>query len=305
MSTPEKKIVIRIPRLEWGFFLNIRFAIALGIALFAAIFGYWYVAVRPYLWISGAHVEAFSTVISSDRSGRIVEMGPHEGDLVKKGQTLLCLDRDLLVSKQEQTKRSLESLNDQVEVEKERFGRVLEDYLSATSELEIGLGSQEKVKKQLNLMEESQEKSDGVLSHLAAVQDTLADLELQLKKTALVAPFDGIILKRSKHPGAVVSFGEPVYVLCDPDRLWIEAEVPEKEISRIVVGAPVRIQLTAYSKEEMTGKVSWIGPATVAKSAPFAISGQKETIPIRISLENPSFPLKPGLSARVGLRVYP
>lgn len=304
MSIPEdKKIVIRLPRLDRDFFLSYRFGVAIAIVLAASLFSYWYLAVRPYLWIAGAHVEAFSTVISSDLSGRIVEMGPQEGDRVKRGQPLLSLDRDLLVTKQEQAKRSLHSLNEQVETEKERFGKALENYLSATGELEIGLGSQEKVKRQLNLMEESQEKSDAILQHLAAVQDTLADLELQMKKTAFAAPFDGIVLKRAKQPGTAISPGEPVYVLCDPDRLWIEAEVPEQEIGRIAIGAPVLIRLPAYPKKELTGKVSWIGPATVAKTASLPFLGQNEAIPIRISLENPTFSLKPGLSANIRLKV--
>lgn len=304
MAAPEgNRIVIRLPRLEWRFFLTLRFAIVAAFLLLAAAVGYWYNAIRPYLWISGAHVEAFSAAISSDFSGRIVEMSALEGDSVKRGQMLLSLDRDLLIAKQEQVKRSIASLVEQVELEKERFGRALEEYLAATSELESGLGTQDKVKKQLNLMEESQEKSDAVQTELATAQFTLSDLDLQLKKSTLTAPFDGIILKRSKHPGAALSFGEPVYVLCDPSRLWIEAQVPEKEIGLVNVGAPVRIQVPAYPNKELIGKVSWIGPATVAKSSLLPFLGQNEAVPIRIALENPGFSLKPGLSAHVGLKV--
>lgn len=304
MSIPEdKKITINLPRLEWSLILNLRFGIALLLVAFAASFGYWYNAVRPYLWLSGARVEAFSLVVSCDTAGRIIEMGFQEGDLVKRGQTLLSLDRNLIISKQEQAKRSVASISEQVELEKERFGRALEDYLSATTELEIGIGSEDKVKRQLNLMEESQEKSDAALSHLAAVQSTISELDLEFKKTTLSAPFDGIILKKSKNPGAVISFGEPLYLLCDPDRMWIEAEIPETEISRVVLGAPVRIQLPAYPDKELSGKVSWIGPATVAKSSLLPFSEEGVAVPIRISIETPGFALKPGLSAYVGLRV--
>lgn len=305
MTIPEeKKIVIRLPRLEWSLFLSLRFGVVLAALLLTALFGFWYSAIRPYLWISSAHVEAFSTPISVDMAGRIVEMGPQEGEPVKKGQFLVGLDRDLLLVKQAQAKRTLDSLNEQIEVEKERIGKVLEDYVAATSEHELGIGSQEKVNKQLALMEECQQKSETATSHLAAAQALLSDLDLQLKKMTLTAPFDGIVLKRSKNPGAAVSFGEPVYVLCDPERLWIEAEIPEKELSRIAIGAPVRIQLPAYPEKELTGKVSWIGPATVSKSSQLPFSGQKEAVPIKISLENPGFSLKPGLSAHIGLKVH-
>jgi RND family efflux transporter MFP subunit len=305
MSIPEdKKIVIRLPRIEWSWFLSLRFGAILAVALFATVFGYWYKAVRPYLWISGAHIEAFSTVLSSDMAGRIIDMGPQEGDLVRMGQVLLSLDRDQILAKQIQARHSLHSLNERIDFEKDQIEKVLDDYLIATSEFELGLGTQDKVKKQLALMEEAQEKSEAATSQLAAAQSVLSDLDLQIKKMTLTAPFSGVVLKRSKNPGAVVSFGEPLYVLCDPDRLWIEAEVPEKELGHILIGAPVRIQLSAYPKEELTGKVSWIGPSTVSKSTQLPFSGKGETIPVKISIEKPGFPLKPGLSAKVGLRVH-
>ena len=304
MTIPEeKKIIIRLPRFQWSFFLSLRFAAVSAALLFVALFGYWYKAIRPYLWISGAHVEAFSANISTDMAGRIIEMGPQEGDLVKKGQFLLGLDRDLLLVKQAQAKRTLDSLNEQVETEKERIGKILEDYVTATSEQELGIGSQEKVNRQLALMEECQQKAEAASSNLAAVQAAVSDLDLQLKKMTFTAPFDGVVLKRAKNPGAAVSFGESIYVVCDPDRLWIEAEIPEKEISHILIGAPVRIQLSAYPDREFIGKVSWIGPATVAKRAQLPFSGQNETIPVKISFESPEFSLRPGLSAHVGLKV--
>lgn len=301
----EKKIVIRLPRLRWGFFFHLRFGIPVVLLLCIALFGYWVKAIHPYLWLSGAYVEVFSTVISCDTPGRIIEMGPQVGELVKKGQMLLCLDRDLLLAKKQQTRRIFDTLTDQAESEKERFGRVLEDYLAAINELESGAGSQEKVKKQLDLMESSQEKSATAALHLAAAQASLSDLDLYLNKAMLTAPFDGMILQRSTNPGSVVSCGEAIYILCDPERLWIEAKIPEKIISRIGVGAPVRIQLPAYPKKELTGTISWIGPATVAKSTLLPIAGQNETIPIRVTIDQPEFSLlKPGLSASIGFKIH-
>jgi predicted DNA-binding transcriptional regulator len=96
-------------------------------------------------------------------------------------------------------------------------------------------------------------------------KNELGAIDLQLKKMALVAPFDGVILKRSKNPGAVVSFGDPVYILSDPNQTWIETEIADKTLGSINVGTVARIRLAAYPKKEFLGKVSYIGPATVAK----------------------------------------
>jgi multidrug resistance efflux pump len=180
----------------------------------------------------------------------------------------------------------------------------MESYLTASAECELGIGSQDQVKRQLALIEEAQEKTETVVSQLGAAKTELSIVDLQLKKMTFTAPCDGIVLKRSKNPGAVVSFGDPVYILCDPNRVWIETEISENEIGNIAVGTAARVRLPAYPKKEFVGHVSYIGPATVAKSSFAPSSGHKVTIPVQIAIDSGSVVLKPGLSASVGLKVH-
>lgn len=293
----EKRIVIKLPSLRWSSFLRLRFLLLVSLLLFSSLFAYWYHNIHPFLMLHSAHVEAYSSMISSDAAGRIVEMGPQEGDFVRKGQTLFVLDRDLILAKQLQVKLVLDSLDAQIEMEKERIGKAMELYLAASNE------SPDLVKKQLSLMEEAQERAEEAASRLPAAKNELGVIDLQLKKMALVAPFDGVILKRSKNPGAVVSFGDPVYILSDPNQTWIETEVPESALGSIAVGASARIRLAAYPKKEFLGKVSYIGPATVAKSSFTPSLENKGMIPIQISIESGNLSLRPGLSADVALKV--
>ncbi len=295
MSTLEdRKIVIKLPSFNLRTLLSVRFFLVLSLLIFSAAFAYWYHNVRPFFWVSSAHVEAFSSVLSADVAGRIHEMGPQEGDFVKKGQTLFTLDRDLIFAKHAQSEFVVESLSMQIEVEKERIGKAMDSYLTASSELDLGVGSSENVKKQLALMDEAQEKADTAYAKLGQAKLETSLLDMQLKKMALTAPFDGVILKRAKNPGAVVSFGDPVYTLCDTNNLWIEAEVPEHVIGKIALGTRARVALPAYPNKEFVGKVTYIGPATV---------GETTKIPIKVSLENIDISLRPGLSASVGLKV--
>lgn len=299
----EKRIVIKLPRFHLRYLLSFQFLLVAAALLFFSAFAYWYQAVRPWLWIGSAHLEAPSMIVSSDMAGRIVEMGVQEGDSVKKGQMLFVFDRDLVLAKQAQAKLAINGLNDQIEAEKERIGKAMEDYLTATAELEMGIGSPDLVKKQLALMEEAQAKTETAHSQLNIARAELDLVNLQVKKMTLAAPFEGIVLKSCKSLGSVVSFGEPIYVLCDPSRVWIETEVPEKEISYVSLGTPVRIQLPAYPNREFSGKVAWIGAATLAKSSLNPMPGQNQSVPIKISIENAGITLKPGLSASVGLKV--
>lgn len=289
----DQKIVIRLPQFQWRWFLNLRFAIGLSIVVFISLFAYWYQSIRPFMWINVAQVEAFSTVIGTDVAGRIIEMGPQEGEFVRKGQTLFVLDRDLVLAKQMQSRRSIDTLNEEIHLEKERLDKAMEDYLSASAELEMGIGSQDTLRKNLTMMQEAQAKWDLLSSQLLTLQTENSLFDVQARKMTLTAPFDGIVLKRSQNPGAVVTFGESVYVVCDPNRIWVDAQIHENQLRRIKVGTLARVRLSAYPGQEWGGKISWIGP-----------SADKSMIPIKISLQKPDESFKPGLSAQIGLKVH-
>jgi RND family efflux transporter MFP subunit len=287
----EKKIVIRLPKIELRSLLNRRvYAILASLALFA----FWYTSIHPYLSLSNGHLEAFTIPLCSDTTGRIVELNFQEGDFVKKGQSLFTLDHDQLLGKQAQTKQTLSTLNAKIEQEKERLGKAMEGYVIATAELEAGTGSQEIVKNQLALMEEAQENTEKARKQFDTVKAELNSLDHEMQKRTFGAPFDGVILARSKHPGSAIQLGEIICQICDPQRLWIEAEIPEEYLSRISIGTPATIALPAFPKKALQGKVTWIGPS----------ANPTHRIPLRLSVEGKDLSLKPGLTAHVKLKLH-
>lgn len=300
MQAPEtKKIVINLPRLHLRSFLSARFAFVLMLSLFVWGFIYWFQNVRPYLTVANAHINAYSTVIGTDVTGRIAEMGPQEGEKVKKGSLLFSFDRESNLTKYNQVRSRLELLKSQADYE---MNRAMEGYIAANAEFERGMGDSENVQKSVKLLEEAQSKSEEVLSRKDALQKELSSLELELKKGAFFAPFEGVILKRYRNEGSVCAIGDPVYTLCDLDRTWIEAQIPESHLRKISIGTAARIRINAYPNKEFKGQVVYIGDATASKSDHL---DAKETanIPIKIFLDDKTALLKPGLSAKVALKV--
>ena len=75
----------------------------------------------------------------------------------------------------------------------------------------------------------------------------IAKAELELAKRTLdehtiIAPFDGIVLSRKKHPGESVRANDTVIELGDLSRLAAEAYVPLEYAYRVKVGQIVEIQ---------------------------------------------------------------
>ena len=229
MEMKEPTLVIRLPKIRWGSILNGRvFLSALSIAFFC----YWYAAIRPVIWIHGAKVEAFSSMLGSDAAGKIEESFFQEGDRVQKGETLFSLDCDLLKAQLKQCKAKVAVLNGQIQAEKLRMEKAMQKYLLASNELDFHADSADAIQKNLGVLEDAQMKSEMASSQLASLQLEEAILEAQLKRIKVEAPFDGVVLKKWKNKGEIVSSGENICSLFNPKQMWVGASLSEKYLGK-------------------------------------------------------------------------
>src|SRR5678816_411051 len=83
----------------------------------------------------------------------------------------------------------------------------------------------------------------------AAVAAQRQQAGVRLGYTELRAPIDGIVDVRAARIGEVVTAGQPVVTLINPDDLWVRANVEETYIERVRVGDADRrlaVGMTAY-----------------------------------------------------------
>lgn len=298
MSKEDQKITINLPTIRVG---SPQVILTLAVTVFLLAFGFWYKYKRPYLTLQKAKLEAYAATIHSDVSGRISFMGPEEGDFIKSGEKLFTLENEEVLAKHHKAKESLDQLEKKLELQKVQVERAMEAYLSMTNNYDSI--APDSVQKHIDQMEQGQIKVDELSQEIAMAKKYLSQVDQEFQNQYFNAPFTGTILKRSKNPGSVISFGDPLYLLCDMSKLWIKTEVEEKDLSKIAVGTPARIKLSAYPKKEFRGEVTYIGPATSQKSSIQPLNTENQTIPVKISIETQNLLLKPGLSATVDLKV--
>lgn len=297
----EKKIVIRLPQLAWKSFLNVRMALlTVGLSLVLGGF-YWNQKIRPFLWIDAARVHLFSLTIPSERAGRISEIAFEEGDFVQKGQILFSLHQEDLILEQRQKQAQIQSLQEQARLEKVRMDKTMHEYLVASTELDMGLGSADSLQNQLQLLDEAQSKSEALEKEAARCQSELHAYQTQIEKMKGKAPFAGKIFKQMKKLGEAVGPGEPIVLFSDPSRVWVEVAVPEKQIHLLAKGTLARIRISAYPKKEWEGEVTWIGPMAYVKDEP--LSKGCALVPVRVSFKNKEETFVDGLSAQVGFQI--
>jgi len=130
----------------------------------------------------------------------------------------------------------------------------------------------------------------------------LADLRRKLQLTTIHSPVDGVVVKKSANPGEVIQIGQPIYMIVDSSRFWVEANVEETEIRFVKPGDSVVIQVDSYPDRQFSGKVIEIGGATVSEFSlfnPQKLTGQfiksTQRLPVKISVDNASGLLKVGM----------
>ena len=114
---------------------------------------------------------------------------------------------------------------------------------------------------------------------LQSAQSSLAEIELQLEKTKIVAVNDGILSQFNAKLGELISAGSRVASIVDDRKPWIQCSVKETDIARVVVGQTVNIRFGAYQDQSYSGKV-----VSINKSADFAAK--------RATNENGSFDIR-------------
>jgi RND family efflux transporter MFP subunit len=133
-----------------------------------------------------------------------------------------------------------------------------------------------------------------------------ADLDLAkqaLKEHTIVAPFDGIVIKRMKNPGESVRANEAVVQVGKLSKLCANAYVPLDYAYRVKEGQEVVIQpkinsnrgeLLPVEKKKFRGKITFVDPQIQAIA--------ETAVRIRAEFDNPDFELRPGL--RVQMTIY-
>ncbi len=135
----------------------------------------------------------------------------------------------------------------------------------------------------------------------AAAQKAKADVRLSY--TEIHAPIDGIVDVRPVRLGEVVTPGQAVVTLINPDDLWVRADVEETYIDRVRLGDKLTVRLP--SGDEREGTVFYRG-ADAGFATQRDVSRTKrdiKTFEIRLRCDNKDRRLAVGMTAYVLLPV--
>jgi len=128
------------------------------------------------------------------------------------------------------------------------------------------------------------------LGKLREMEAILAQEQIRLQNTQIVAPFSGEIVRRNVDSGALISPSTPMVTLVHMATLKVVANVLEKDIAFVKSGMKVKILTEAYPDKPFEGAVVRINKA---------LDLATRTLQAEINIPNPGHLLKPGMFARI------
>ncbi len=128
-----------------------------------------------------------------------------------------------------------------------------------------------------------------------------ASLGVQSTKLTLTAPASGVVLARSIEPGEVLQPGAPALTIGVRDSLTITVYLPEDRYGELALGDPAEVTVDAFPGTTFRAVVVRI--ADRAEYTPRNVQtdeGRRTTVfAVRLSVEDPTGSLKPGMPADV------
>lgn len=121
---------------------------------------------------------------------------------------------------------------------------------------------------------------------------TLSSFNALLSKSAIRAPFDGVLTKQDAKVGTIVSPGNSLVSITSQSDVYIEANISEINIGKVSEGDRVSVEFDAFPNEVFEGFVSLIEPGS------FIIDGVVN-FKIRVELNVPDQRIKNGLTSNL------
>jgi RND family efflux transporter MFP subunit len=248
-------------------------------------------------WTRDGRVRADVVTIAPDVSGFVTEVLVKDNQKISRGDAIFRIDRirfALALQQAQAVVAGRRATLDQAESDLKRY-RELSDVAVTQQKLEQVTAAQLEAK--------------------AAYDQAVADqavAQLNLDRSEVRAPVNGIITNLDLRPGTYVTAGRGVMALVDTDTLHVEGYFEETKLARIRIGDRASIRLLGESRR-LSGHVESIaagiedrdraaGTNLLANVNPtFSWIRLAQRVPVRIALENvpPDIDLVAGRTATV------
>ncbi|MDR2591218.1 MAG: efflux RND transporter periplasmic adaptor subunit [Chitinispirillales bacterium] len=255
------------------------------------------VAVRPMVDIrefAGTVKAAYTYVISAKVGGRLLSINKRIGDTVAPNESIGRIDdtefRNAFDEAQTQVRVSRASL-EEAKAQLTHTERELERTKGLVSK---GIASQSELDAQETQVETQKSRHELAKAQLEQRQVVLSQAKTNFEYTQIRALQGGFVAVRHVDGGTLLSVGSPIITVVGLDTVFVELSVTEKDYQSIKPGKTASVSTDAIPGQTFEG--------VVYRMAPYFQSASR-TATVEIALKNNARLLKPGMFARINIKL--
>jgi HlyD family secretion protein len=239
--------------------------------------------------------------ISSQVMGQIVTLAVREGDLVKKGDLLLQIDKVQYDANAQATQAALDALFAQRDSDKFTQEQAERDLDRTKKNFEAKIESEQNLQKAQLTLDSAKANVVADERRIEQARQNLLANKDSLKKTTIVSPIDGVVTAKPVEQGenAIVgtmnNAGTVLLTVSDMSVVEGEMEVDETDMPHVKLRQKATLTFDSYPEKKFDGMVTEIGGSPITKSA-LGTDSSAVNFKVKVQVLNPPGNIRPGFS---------
>ena len=254
-------------------------------------------------------VEATQVDLSTKIPGRVIEIVPHEGDIVSPGEVVARIDTSETAAQLDQAKASaalarqtvatrqasVASDEAQLNFANEQMRRTATLVDKGWSTHETYDLREQQLKSADAAVKAAQSQVDEARAAVKTADARVEELQAVVDDSTIKSPVQGRVQYRLVEPGAVLPPGGKIATVIDLSDVYTTVFLPAPQAGRLKVGDDpdaARLVIDAYPEYVFPASISFVAPESQFTPKTVEVQSEREQLYFRVKLQKPPGVLK-------------
>jgi RND family efflux transporter MFP subunit len=234
--------------------------------------------------------------VAALRDGVISRIAADTGKFVHKGDLLASIDDRQLSAQHDSAEAKVRSVGFDEKNWEAKVGMEEVDFDRTQRLMDARVITQQQLEHARFQLLAARNELERERQDLINAQAELHALELELEKTLITAPFEGIVARRYVRVGQKVAVGDRLFWITATAPLRVKFTLPERFVGQLKTGSLVTVIGPEPDKVERSARVIQVSPVVDPSSG---------TIEVLAQLQTPTGSLRPGMATNIRIDKRP
>lgn len=243
--------------------------------------------------VSGPLVVEHQVDVEAEREGVVAKVVADVGTRVRKGQVLAELDNRELLANRDTAADKVRA----IEADGKNWSAQLDidkaDLVRAEAMWNADLITKEQVEHARAKVVSSKYEVEREVNNAQTARDQLRAINLELDKTRIVAPFDGVVARRYIRLGQKVAVNDRMFWVTETSPMNVRFTLPQEFAGKVKVGDAVHVFWPDDPARKYPAKITQLSPVVDPASG---------TIDVQARVAEPAGELRPGMTVTVTIK---